>query len=260
MTGTCACGTPIADDRSLCPACVDQLGADLQRIPALTIDLDLTLTKQRRYGTNGNGDDMPLPFNPTAATAIRQLHAALAQAVADTRRHHVASTDYANRGPGVTTTTMATWLTWRLDGIATQPWATDTAATIHRAVTHGLRVIDRPPDLAYAGPCDECGADLYAPTGRGTVTCRACGLTWDLAERRTWLLGLVEDRLATATEIARALTGLGNTVTAERIWQWKHRDRITPRTHDRAGRPLYRVGDVLDLLLAEPEHPQQRSA
>ncbi|MEU8104391.1 hypothetical protein AB0C18_11790 [Nonomuraea muscovyensis] len=59
----------------------------------------------------------------------------------------------------------------------------------------------------------------------------------------------VADQLGTATEIARALHGLCANPTPAMIRGYAHRGHMVNRGHDKTGRPLYRVGDVLDLLI-----------
>lgn len=82
------------------------------------------------------------------------------------------------------------------------------------------------------------------------VTCR-CGTTWPVEERRTWLLREAEHVLGTATELARALSGLGEHITPSMIRGYAHRRRLANRGTDETGRPLYRLGDVLALTLRD---------
>jgi len=110
------------------------------------------------------------------------------------------------------------------------------------------RIIDQPPTLKYAGPCNICRKDLYAREGAGKVECRPCGMTYDMAGRREWLLECAEDRLERASLIAQAVTDLGSPISADRIRKWAQRSQLIPHATDRLGRPLYRIGDVLDLL------------
>lgn len=112
-------------------------------------------------------------------------------------------------------------------------------------------MIDRPPEEVFAGPCGECGQDLYAAVGAPLVRCPQCGQVYDTEQRRSWLLELVHDQLATGPEISQALTSLALPVTPERIRQWKARNRLLPRGKNQTGRPLYRVGDVAELLMGE---------
>jgi ribosomal protein L37AE/L43A len=114
------------------------------------------------------------------------------------------------------------------------------------------RVIDRPAPMKYAGPCNICRKDLYVREGAAMVECRPCGMTYDMDQRREYLLKCAEDRLERAAQIARAVTDLGSPISADRIRKWAERGRLLPHATDPRGRPLYRVGDVTELLRSEP--------
>lgn len=248
---TC-CGQPTPENAYLCNTCFNNLWIALGDVPALVTELDVSLSKQRRWeydtGSSSRSSEEALPFNLAAARSLRELRDQLQQLARRCVAADVPSKDYRYRHPGSTCKELSTWLMWRIDGIAGQPWAPD-ALTLVKAVQHAVHVIDRPPERTFAGPCDQCGHDLYARKGKPTVHCHDCGLEYNLADRREWLLKQVDDQLATASEIARALTSMELPITAERIRQWKHRDRIEVKAHDRLDRPLYRVGDVVDLLV-----------
>lgn len=127
--------------------------------------------------------------------------------------------------------------------------------------------MDRAPDLLYVGPClaevgtvdvpRECGADMYVEIDAPVVTCPACRLEYDVAERRDWLLLEAKDVLAHAEWIGRAVTALGVPVSPSMIRGWKARGRLIVRGVDREDRPLYRVGDVIDVA-AQVEAEQER--
>lgn len=101
-----------------------------------------------------------------------------------------------------------------------------------------------------------CRRVLYADPDDPFVRCRDCGATYDVDERRDHLLTEAEDRLATVETIARIVTTLGKRDlsterVSARIRQWSTRGRITShgtRVVDGRERPLYRIGDVIDLL------------
>lgn len=113
-------------------------------------------------------------------------------------------------------------------------------------------VVDTREPGSYAGPCDLCGLDMYAKPGKAVVRCSPCNVDYDLAPRRRKLLEKAKSRVATATDCARALTGIGTPVTAERIRKWAERELLRPAGRDRSGHPLYRIRDVLDLLERMP--------
>jgi hypothetical protein len=96
------------------------------------------------------------------------------------------------------------------------------------------------------------------------VRCRDCRTVYDVAERREWLLHSAEDVLATAPVISRALTRMGSEVMPDRIRQWASVSgggrRLVRRGRDRSGVPLYRLGDVMDLLAAEARRQAELGA
>jgi hypothetical protein len=121
-----------------------------------------------------------------------------------------------------------------------------------------------------------CGAELYGRFGDHEVECRVCGWRYPIAARRAWLLDAAREVWDRPVAIARGLAALDVDLTAERLDNWISRDRrrhqslclsVTPPwaipdcTHlwpvaldsdevneagEPMGRPLYRVGDVLD--------------
>lgn len=254
MTTTCTCGKPVEANTYLCRDCTEHVRNALTRAPSLMVDLELTMTRQRRFGdrqvVRGTGDDA-LPYNGAAAAALRDFRSELDAAVRMYRlTQH--TTPPANSIAGT-----SAWLLARLPHMAGLPWA-PSLLRIHSIADRGQRIIDAPVARIYAGPCGTCGTDLYAQPERAHVDCPDCGATYDLATRRAWLLDVVDDRLATATEISRALTSLSQPVTAARIRQWKHRNRLDQRGSDQVGRPLFRVGDVVDLLIEYAEKETTR--
>lgn len=125
------------------------------------------------------------------------------------------------------------------------------------AMTAASAAIDAPPRAWYAGQCSAqlddgtlCPEDIYALSSSGQVRCRRCRAVHSIEARRQALVAAVSDVLATATEIRRAVRQLdGRPITPEWLRQVRHRGRLVQRGIARAtGEPLYRVGDVLDLL------------
>lgn len=163
--------------------------------------------------------------------------------------------------------------------IAGAEWAAEMLDELLDLERRLRRFVDRPVERWYAGPCTAgmraleatwfCGAELYAELGKPDVVCpnRDCGTRYDVAERRTWLLAAAEDRLENAVTIARAVLVLGQadsteTQLAGRIRQWARRRRIVARadrTLEGKTQPLYRVGDVLDLLAEDARHAAEKA-
>ena len=125
---------------------------------------------------------------------------------------------------------------------------------LDRLMTDARAAIDHPPEMIYVGRC-ECTADLYVRVEESTKTCN-CGRQYDVAERRAAMLSMVEDRLATATEIARAVAAYSDAshpLSQERLRQWVRRGLLVNRGRGAHGDNLYRVGDVLDLVRRHAE-------
>lgn len=111
-----------------------------------------------------------------------------------------------------------------------------------------------------------CGTDLYARFGDTDAVCQACGSVYDVGSRREWMVESVRAVLARPAVIARALSTLDLQVTPAQLDVWIARDKRLheqgrPRRDglplilpdpvvDEAGKPLYRVGDVIDRVTA----------
>lgn len=104
-------------------------------------------------------------------------------------------------------------------------------------------------------PAAVCTAELWADD-RPVVRCDTCGSTYEVQARRDSLLAEARDRTASVRVLARVVTTLGGRDLGEarldaRIRTWAARGRLTAvgaRVIDGHSRPVYRIGDVLDLL------------
>jgi len=134
-----------------------------------------------------------------------------------------------------------------------RPEAEDIYGELTYATGLIAQVIDVHASQSYAGPCDVCKRDMYATVGAEEVECKPCALVYDMKDRREWLLKAAEDRLERAADISRAVAGFGYDVTRLRIGKWAQRGQIVAHSRDEAGRPLYRVGDVIDLVQKDRE-------
>lgn len=251
------CARPVADGSTVCVSCAYRLDEALSSISeyrGLAWDLAATVARQDRIGDrNGGGSpsaETALPFNHRAAQAAVRLTAAL-KVWADQIAHET-----GDRAPPVELARLAGWLRPRVGWLRHHERGAYAFSFILDAVREARRVIDRPPDLIYAGPCGaalsdgggECDEDLYAFPGAAYVTCRGCDTSWDVQERRAWLLVSVEDILATATEISRALTTYAYPVTTAMIRGYVRRQELVARGRNEQGAARYRIGDVVELV------------
>jgi hypothetical protein len=210
--------------------------------------LDVTIMRLDHIGdSDGRSTGRPLPLRLGPMRARDKLADTLAHWA-----HRLVGATGLFAGPApVRALAAAQCLLAYLDQIQVAGYAGDLADEVGYCVIQGQRAVDKPLQLVYAGPCDECTADLYAHPKASDVSCRQCAAVYEVEVRRRWLLEAAEDQLLTAAEMSRALPGLLKTeLTASMIRGLAHRGKLTPHPPhpDRPREPLYRVGDVLNLI------------
>lgn len=277
------CGRPIHDQAYVCSGCATQLAADLDVVAKVAGEATVTVAHLDVIGHGGRRTDpeVPLPLNlgagadhDAAVTALltwaRHVseERGIALPVVRTGRCRHASCDRRRRreveGPMCApepadrpTAILAGWLRGQLDWLRHRQEAGEAYDELGDACRLIVRVVDRPAERWYAGVCgaEGCDLDLYPVAGASTIRCR-CGVAHDLDERKAWLLEQAEDVLAGASWCAYTLTRLGLTVKAETIRKWAERARLASHGYDAAGRPVYRLGTVRDLVVEM--HAEQR--
>lgn len=263
------CKAQVPPGMLVCGTCADKLYLDLSQIPGLALALEAAHAKQLHFGTTRptltlatEEEEAPVPFNPVASTtAAVLLDTLVAWSERIAAERHIDLPPREVLRPLSTWTVLGAWLCAQVSWLRSSPLGPEAVEKLGAAVGAARSVVDRPSDMVYAGPCNAstvdgdglhqvCGEDLYARAGEISVTCTSCGAKHALSDRRQWLLGKVEDMLLPASELARAIDGLGVDVTPTAIWKWKERGRLTPHGTDGRGHPLYRVGDVMDVVNA----------
>lgn len=259
MTTTCECGKPTRDSAYICDDCLDRLTKALNEMPWLNDEVDITITKQRAsaFADGGQSAETALIYNPAASAKRTALHNALATAVRFCREEGIRSqSPEGDDWPPDNLVAMSRWLLWRVDGLAFNDMGHEFGRAIVDAVRDCQRVIDNPPERAYAGPCPECSRDLYHRPDATEVPCRGCGSRWDVGEVNAWMRDRIEkhmaDRLVTAREGSTLLGRFGIPVEQGTIDKWRERKHLTeagrePAKGDRLGARLYRWDDLLTL-------------
>lgn len=287
----CGCGNPVRDATlcTACGLRLDNALDQITDHHGLGWDLDIALTRQARITRTGgrptpdeDRDEQrqmpgtlrptPAPYDQRAADAARTLRAAL-HTWAQIAAHETGVHSPTNRRgigpvcrrcphpsclripaiptPPATITGLAAWLRPRVGWLRHHPHAQRALDDILDTVNTARAAVDRPAERLYAGPCDQCRNDLYARAGARIVECVDCDLVYEVEARRAWLLRSAEDVLASATEIARAITRFGQPVTPDAIRGYVHRGQLLAHGHRMIGKreiPTYRLGDVLDVL------------
>ena len=231
----------------LCLTCFEILRRDLDSIPQLLADLEVTICRQDKL-TEPSGrstDERPLPLRIGPMEARRDLAATLDVWATHLQRGSIYLTDVAEVAAYA-----GNYIRSNLGRVQIDEKAGDLADEIGYAVIMAWRTVDKPLAHQFVGPCDLCGSDLYAHPRAEEVKCRnePCDAVYDVQARRDWLLELSSDRLATATDISRALPGLlQQQLTAATIRGWARYGKITPHPPlpDRPRDPVYKIGQVI---------------
>lgn len=244
--------------------------AAIGKTQGLAAELDVARSRQTRRGSMNGPRLAPDSKVWVPSTRLDRAEVTLARAVA-LWVGRLAKADHSIPTIAVTGSTLAracTLLLWHSKDITKHA----DAAEAHRAFTDAAerieRLVDRPKDRVYAGPCWEwledgskCPTDLYAVPGAKDVQCRTCGIVHDVAYRRQWLADHLEEVELTATNVSRALAQIGLTVSRSHIDVWATRGALISRGRVNVGGrslALYRVGDVMLLAYKAAEDPRAR--
>lgn len=249
---SCTCGKPTRDNAYICDDCLDQFAKVLGDVTWLDDELETSVVKEKGIdysATGARGTETPLLFNAAASTARDNLTTALWTLVRFCVEEQIRASDPMTTLPDRNIIAMSRWLLWRVDGLAYNDLAHELIATTTTAVNTCQKIIDRPPDRRYAGPCNECKRDLYHRPDATEVTCAGCGQRWDVGEQQAWtngqILEFLTGRLVTASEGAKYLGRLGIEVKQETIGKWRERKRIVGTEVNE--RWVYRWDDLVEL-------------
>lgn len=264
------CGRP-SPDTYLCPRCADHLEKLLAELPALLRDLEVTISRQANAGrpeqTQRGKPGTTVLYDPGdhASRLADEARMGLSTWV----RHLCEQRGYPQPYL-MTARSMAVWLTSHVSAIAADEAAGDCYArmqelrhAISRAIDNLAKVLAgqctatiKALDLAVHGadlavgylerPCD---AILRTRHGDRMIRCDECGTEYDAVE--VWVANLerAREQHLTAEDCARLITRarLGH-VTEPQIRKLTSRGKLFSYRDDEVGRPLYLLGELLDLL------------
>lgn len=164
----------------------------------------------------------------------------------------------------------AVWLSEHIDHLRGYEAVAELLADVERALDQITAIIDR-GERRPVGLCPAvvgetaCGAEVYARPDNTYARCRRCMTQHAVVDLERAARVAAEDRAYTRTEIARLTAEFGCSVSTATVHRWASRGRIQPRAWQHHGdngirivaeriaetdRPLYRLGDVLELALA----------
>lgn len=240
-------------DRYVCRGCTGRLRGLLTDLAGLMDDLDTALARQARFAREANvhrrGAEEPLPFAVGPSEAGYVARATILVWV-----------DWVTAVRGHTTPrtwrTVGEYLHDATDWIAAHPDGPNAVDELTAALRQARWAIDRPADRRYLGLCQghrtdgtPCRQALFARDDQTTVECRRCHHPWPVDELLAELRARIEDHELPAADAARLLTEVGVRVDVNTIRQWKRRGQIQSTGDTIDGRPLYRIGDILDRAL-----------
>lgn len=239
----------------MCSGCWDHVAASLRSVPWLAPELRTTIARQAKtggpVGVVSRSAEAPLPINAAAVERHDDLRDILAAWV---------SCLWEDNGFGpverlTTATGLARWLLAHPDWCRSHQAAGDLYSEIVRAVHRCAQIVDRRPDRVYLAACGaelddgtRCEADLYGTEKRATAKCWECSTEWDLHERQEWMRDRACDRMANSVQLSGLLAALGVEVASSTIRGWCSTGKLEAKGRGQRGRPLYRVGDVLELV------------
>ena len=252
----CRCGRTTRDEAYACDHCGDLLGRALGDVTWLDEQIEITISRQKGATYDGSpsaGAEKPLPINLPASEARETLRGLLVSWIRLCAEEGVRSTDHRHNLPEDNLPAMSRWLLWRVDGLLLHEAGSDCIDEITSAVAHCYRLVDRPPEREYVGPCAGCTRDLYCRPGEPKGECRHCGRPWDNEERWTWMQAQMTGRLVTAREGATLLSRVGLATQQGTIDKWRERKRITERGHNTQGHRLYQWDELRALAETRPD-------
>lgn len=248
----------MGDGASLCATCTTHLQKDLDAIPDLAYQLEITATRQHRFTRGregGRSSTTPLPWVEHASVVSRDLYTVVAYWCLETARLSQSSGDPLE-AVGRTTAALARWLRRNVGTLRRHESADLAAHQIRDRVKKSMSAVDRPPDKMFAGKCGAvtedgatCQEDLYGYPGKEYTHCRACAAKHNLVERREEMLTEVKEQSAHAGLIVGILRMFDVRIASSTIRAYASRQRIKVVSIDGQNRPLYRIGEVLDLFL-----------
>lgn len=254
------CDRP-ADDGFVCRACIHTFEQVLAETPWLVDELDLVVSRQTQY-TNpylpkASSSDIPLPINLKASDVISDIWAKLSSWVKLLLEENPgwrppAGSIEIPSPPRI----LAAWLQSRLDAIRCHEAGAELVEEISSATAAGRYVVDRPASRQFLGKCAEqahgldgeldCEGSVYGRPGRVMAACDTCEEEWVAEDLRAYLVGQLEDRICTASEIAHLSTYLGLDIDREQVRKrvnlWASRGRLEKRGNG------FRFGDAMILL------------
>jgi hypothetical protein len=257
----------LSDDAYLCAGCLTGFTDDVKLIPEMFAELETTITRQSRLSDNAGGGksaETPVVFHVAASNAKHALNSELVGLVRELESGPVAGPSCVwcshlscvlVRRPDDTRSAVA-YVLARAESLRRHPAAGELTGSLRNACTEAMRWIDREDEPLRLGECGAevdglvCRAEITATPGQVVVQCPACKSRHEVARRKDALLDRARGELVIGPMVSTALELMEMRCTPATVRSWVLRGRLLARDHV-LGKPRYRVGDAVDLWLAE---------
>lgn len=261
------CGRPSPDGYADVACAVDrprQLLAEIcDMLPAAT---DVA-HRQARHGTSAGGHGKPGSALPLDLGATARLDA-VGNQLGTWARHVAEERGVTVPGDGEPTLVAARWLADHCEWLRHREECPEFLGDVEACARIVRGIARGPAERVYLGPCGAawtdwnpdgtpleagyCDGDVYGLPDGDTGRCRECGAEVDQGERQKWLTAEVRQRAYRASELEHAY-GLNSAT----VRKWAERGLIVAHGRDGQGRPLYLLGEVLDLAASEAARREQ---
>lgn len=168
-------------------------------------------------------------------------------------------------GEAATVTALCRMFAEHLTSIATLEWAGTFVAEMGELENRLRRLTERVAPGWYAGACKHCQAATHVVPGLTWVKCEGCGATTYARDHLDVILDEARGWMARPMRLAEAVVALVDTEQSvprlhKRISKWGERGpeaggiaafRMVDADGDEVGPKRFRLGDVLDRLLAD---------
>jgi hypothetical protein len=262
-TAVCPSCSATQPDSLLCSSCTQTLTTDLRGnavhmgVAELVDQLDILTSKQARIGETSGAPGLARERSPLNWKGVQGTDDLASALVYWARQVSGLPVGIFTRRPA---TTAARVLLANIDTIRRYHNVEELIEGITHAIHDARRTIDRYADLQFLGTClapylneeDQertCTEEVYASHGASHTTCKSCGVTHAVPERRAWLMNEARDIIATVKEASRYLGEIGDIrVTESSIRGYIHRGKLSYRPGTLHG---IRIGDLLDVVVDE---------
>lgn len=257
----------------ICWDCAKLLRAYLAEVPWYVARLRESAYGEAKTSRPGlrvsTGERLPaLPLNERAAGLLRDVNIRLGEMV----RQVVADEHWD-------ASNAARALQADIGKVMAYQYAADAVAWAIKWRSDAMQVIDLPPDMQYAGPCqhvgtkeivnhggevqrtipddEPCGAALYVGADERIVTCPRCGTLWPVERLQRLALAQVDDSPRTAADMWRLLKLVGRDVKRSTFYKLMTRVEAHSMNGDT---PLYTYTSVVAALDAQEHAAAVRAA